>query len=137
MAPNGWVTGRGLPPSPATPHPGSGACSAAVPVPAPPPGVPGLLAPGATGTEEFQGTARVRRQTVAVPDPQKAERLGALCCVALCFGLWWFATRGEPEGRLISQWAVLRPRETFTTFTALWYERYLTCCFIGAQGNNR
>jgi hypothetical protein len=109
MAPNGWVTGRGLPPSPATPHPGSGACSAAVPVPAPPPGVPGLHEPGAIGTEAYQGTARVRRQTVAVPHPQKAECLRALCCVAPCFGLWWCATRGAPEERLISQLAVPSP----------------------------
>ena len=126
MAPDGWVTGRGLPPLPATPHPGSGACSAAVPVPAPPPGVPGLHEPGALGTDEFQGTARVRRQTVAVPHPQKAERLCALCYVALCSGLWWFAARGEPGERLISQLAVPSPRETFTTFLEWWYERYLT-----------
>jgi hypothetical protein len=38
----------------------------------------------------------VRRQTAAVRHSQRAERVCALCCVARCFGLWWFANRGEP-----------------------------------------
>jgi NitT/TauT family transport system permease protein len=52
--------------------------------------------------------------------------LCGMLCIALCFGLWWFVTRGEPEQRLVSEQALPSPRETFATFPKLWSERYLT-----------
>ena len=49
-----------------------------------------------------------------------------LLCLAVCFGLWWFVTRGEPGNRLISENDLPSPRETFAGFPALWYDLYLT-----------
>jgi len=50
---------------------------------------------------------------------------GAFCLV-LCFGLWWFVTRGEPEERILSYTILPSPRETFATFSSLWFDRALT-----------
>jgi NitT/TauT family transport system permease protein len=50
----------------------------------------------------------------------------ALSCLLLCFGLWWFATRGEPDQRMISPLILPSPAETFADFPGLWSERYLT-----------
>ena len=55
----------------------------------------------------------------------KAALLG-LACVAACLGLWWFATRGIPEERLLSPAVIPSPGETFATFPALWFDRALT-----------
>jgi NitT/TauT family transport system permease protein len=55
----------------------------------------------------------------------QAVGMGVLC-VAVCFGLWWLVTRGEPEQRFISQQALPSPAETFASFPSLWSERYLT-----------
>ena len=50
----------------------------------------------------------------------------AAVCVALCFGLWWLATWGEPEERFLKPSLVSSPSETFATFPDLWFERALT-----------
>ncbi|MBI4580140.1 MAG: hypothetical protein HY718_10590, partial [Planctomycetes bacterium] len=47
-------------------------------------------------------------------------------CVAVCLGLWWFATRGEAEERLLSPAVLPSPAETFATFHSLWFDRELT-----------
>jgi ABC-type nitrate/sulfonate/bicarbonate transport system permease component len=52
--------------------------------------------------------------------------LFALLCIAVCFGLWWFVTRGEPEERIFSPYTLPSPKETFDSFSSLWYDRYLT-----------
>src|SRR5579872_1267864 len=36
--------------------------------------------------------------------------------VAVCFGIWWFLTRGVPEERLVSVGILPSPQETFATF---------------------
>jgi ABC-type nitrate/sulfonate/bicarbonate transport system permease component len=51
----------------------------------------------------------------------------SLLCIALCFGLWWFVTRGEPERRILPPSKGLpSPRETFASFPSLWFDRELT-----------
>jgi NitT/TauT family transport system permease protein len=51
----------------------------------------------------------------------------SLLCIALCFGLWWFVTRGEPEQRILPPSKGLpSPRETFASFPSLWFDRELT-----------
>jgi NitT/TauT family transport system permease protein len=47
-------------------------------------------------------------------------------CLALCLGLWWFATLGEPETRLLPPHVLPSPQETFATFPTLWFDRALT-----------
>jgi NitT/TauT family transport system permease protein len=50
-----------------------------------------------------------------------------LLFVALFFGLWWFVTRGEEEGRLVpSSKGLASPQETFASFPSLWFDRELT-----------
>ena len=57
--------------------------------------------------------------------PVAAVALG-LACVAICFGLWWYVTRGEVGAeRIISPVALPSPRETFAEFRSLWYDRKL------------
>ncbi len=52
--------------------------------------------------------------------------LWAAACLAVCFGLWWFVTRGEAEERIVSPLVLPSPAETFADFPSLWSERYLT-----------
>jgi NitT/TauT family transport system permease protein len=53
--------------------------------------------------------------------------LGALC-LALCFGVWWYLTRGPEEERILSSIAtsIYSPKETFAELSNLWFERGLT-----------
>lgn len=53
--------------------------------------------------------------------------LFSLLCVGFCLGLWWLVTRGEPEERILPPSKGLpSPRETFSSFPSLWYDRELT-----------
>jgi NitT/TauT family transport system permease protein len=54
------------------------------------------------------------------------QLLLGILCIALVLGLWWLATSGDPENRLVSRYALPRPAETFASFPMLWSERYLT-----------
>jgi ABC-type nitrate/sulfonate/bicarbonate transport system permease component len=48
-------------------------------------------------------------------------------CIALCFGAWWFVTRGATaEDRIISRTSLPSPGETFETLPSLWFDRALT-----------
>jgi ABC-type nitrate/sulfonate/bicarbonate transport system permease component len=48
-------------------------------------------------------------------------------CIALCFGGWWFVTRGATaEDRIISRTSLPSPGETFESFPSLWFDRALT-----------
>jgi ABC-type nitrate/sulfonate/bicarbonate transport system permease component len=49
-----------------------------------------------------------------------------LACVALCFGAWWFVTRGDPEERILPYAALPSPAETLGSFPSLWFDRELT-----------
>jgi NitT/TauT family transport system permease protein len=49
-----------------------------------------------------------------------------LACIALCFGLWWFVTRGEKvEERIVSPISLPSPAETFGNLKSLVVERDL------------
>jgi NitT/TauT family transport system permease protein len=53
--------------------------------------------------------------------------LMGLLCLAACFALWWFVTRGEAEERILPPSKGLSsPWETFSTFNELWFKRALT-----------
>ncbi len=48
-------------------------------------------------------------------------------CVALCYGLWWYLTEPNAEGdRILNYFALPSPRETFSEFHSLWFDRALT-----------
>jgi ABC-type nitrate/sulfonate/bicarbonate transport system permease component len=50
----------------------------------------------------------------------------SLLCIVVCFGIWWFLTRGVPEERIISLTVLPSPAETFDSFQSLWFDRGLT-----------
>jgi NitT/TauT family transport system permease protein len=50
----------------------------------------------------------------------------SLMCIAACYGIWWFLTRGVPEERIISYSVLPSPSETFASFHSLWFDRGLT-----------
>jgi NitT/TauT family transport system permease protein len=50
----------------------------------------------------------------------------SLLCVTVCYGIWWFLTRGAPEERIISYSVLPSPQETFASFHSLWFDRGLT-----------
>ena len=59
--------------------------------------------------------------------PLWQEVLFGLLFIALCFGLWWFVTRGEEEERIVpSSKGLPSPQETFASFPSLWFDRELT-----------
>jgi ABC-type nitrate/sulfonate/bicarbonate transport system permease component len=60
----------------------------------------------------------------AIPRWQ-ALLIGALG-LAVCFGAWWFVTRGEPENRMLGPTVLPSPLETFKTLPSLWFDRALT-----------
>src|SRR5690242_6083545 len=46
----------------------------------------------------------------------------AASCLVLCYGAWWFVTRGEAEERIFSPLVLPSPAETFSRFSFLWHE---------------
>jgi NitT/TauT family transport system permease protein len=50
----------------------------------------------------------------------------SLLSIVVCYGLWWFLTRGEPEERIVSLTVLPSPAETFASFHSLWFDRGLT-----------
>jgi ABC-type nitrate/sulfonate/bicarbonate transport system permease component len=76
---------------------------------------------GRTITVFLRSGLALRRE---IPTWQTIVCAGA--CIAACFGVWWFVTRGEPEERLISHYTLPSPAETFGSFRSLWEDRYLT-----------
>jgi NitT/TauT family transport system permease protein len=50
----------------------------------------------------------------------------SLLCLAACYGLWWFLTRGDAEQRIVSYSVLPSPDETFASFRSLWFDRGLT-----------
>jgi NitT/TauT family transport system permease protein len=47
-------------------------------------------------------------------------------CMALCLGLWWYVTLGEPEERILPPYKLPSPAETFASFPSLWFDHELT-----------
>lgn len=60
------------------------------------------------------------------PAPRWQAALLGVLCIACCFGIWWFVTRGEAEQRVLSPTVLPSPSETFRTFPTLWFDRALT-----------
>jgi ABC-type nitrate/sulfonate/bicarbonate transport system permease component len=58
--------------------------------------------------------------------PQWQVFLYGVFCIALCIGVWWFVTRGEPEQRILSYTVLPSPGETLSAFSSLWFDRALT-----------
>jgi NitT/TauT family transport system permease protein len=59
--------------------------------------------------------------------PLWQEVVFGLLSIALCFGIWWFVTRGEEEDRILpSSKGLPSPQETFSSFPSLWFDRELT-----------
>ncbi len=59
-----------------------------------------------------------------------------LICGAACalffLGVWWYATRGENEERILSPLVLTSPSETLATFPSLWFDRALTRNFAAS-----
>ncbi len=60
------------------------------------------------------------------PAPVWQVAVGSLLCLAVCYGLWWFLTRGPGEERLLGYSVLPSPAETFSSFPSLWFDRALT-----------
>lgn len=50
----------------------------------------------------------------------------SLLSIVVCYGLWWFLTRGAPEDRIVNVTVLPSPAETFASFHSLWFDRGLT-----------
>ena len=78
-----------------------------------------------------QSPARSRRFlgslfAIREPAPLWQVLLASLLCIAACFALWWFLTRGAPEERILGYSVLPSPRETFSEVHSLWFDRALT-----------
>ncbi|MBI3865235.1 MAG: ABC transporter permease subunit [Planctomycetia bacterium] len=47
-------------------------------------------------------------------------------CLAVCYCVWWFLTRGSGEERILSYSVLPSPDEVFSSFPSLWFDRALT-----------
>jgi ABC-type nitrate/sulfonate/bicarbonate transport system permease component len=47
-------------------------------------------------------------------------------CLVVCYGIWWYLTRGMPNEPIISPLVLPSPAETFASFHSLWFDRGLT-----------
>lgn len=50
----------------------------------------------------------------------------SVLCLVVCYGLWWYLTRGPYEERILSYAVLPSPTETFSSFQSLWFDRGLT-----------
>lgn len=50
----------------------------------------------------------------------------SILCLVVCYGLWWYLTRGPYEERILSYAILPSPAETFSSFHSLWFDRGLT-----------
>lgn len=67
-----------------------------------------------------------RTTTLRQPAPLWQQAVFSVLCLVVCFGLWWFLTRGPGEERILSYAVLPSPAETFGSFHSLWFDRGLT-----------
>ncbi|MCC6749472.1 MAG: ABC transporter permease [Deltaproteobacteria bacterium] len=60
------------------------------------------------------------------PPSLAARALAGSACLGVIFLVWWWATRGAAEERLISPATLGSPSEVFGSFKSLWFDRALT-----------
>lgn len=60
------------------------------------------------------------------PAPLWQVPLFNMLCLATCYLLWWWLTRGEGEERILGYSTLPSPSETFASFPSLWFDRELT-----------
>jgi NitT/TauT family transport system permease protein len=89
-------------------------------------GAAGHLVPTAT-TPPQPGRGGLGALALRRSVPLWAQVVLGILCVAVCLGLWWYVTRGEPDERILSYYTIPSPKETFSKFyPELWVERELT-----------
>jgi len=99
------------------------------PVTDPPAGAPGDVLQNTTTTA---AAAAPRRRTLGDLFAIRKEAplwqvvLCSLLCIVVCYGIWWYLTRGVPEERIVSLSVLPSPEETFASFHELWFDRGLT-----------
>src|SRR5208283_3678625 len=97
-------------------------------LPPPGPAPPGVLPRRHIGKRFFPLFRNAFALRKEIPTWQMA--FAAVCCIAVCYGLWWFVTRdvvrGDTTERLLSHYTLPSPAETFASFPSLWSDRYLT-----------
>jgi ABC-type nitrate/sulfonate/bicarbonate transport system permease component len=60
------------------------------------------------------------------PAPRWQMLLLGLLCTAACLALWYWATLGRAEERILGPTVLPSPKETFASFHSLWFDRALT-----------
>lgn len=50
----------------------------------------------------------------------------SVLCMVVCYGIWWYLTRGSYEERILTYAVLPSPAETFSSFRSLWFDRGLT-----------
>ena len=76
----------------------------------------------------YRGLSWVSRRFFVLrkPAPRWQTLLLGLFCMAACLALWYWATLGRPEERILSPSVLPSPKETFASFHSLWFDRALT-----------
>jgi NitT/TauT family transport system permease protein len=69
----------------------------------------------------FAGFFRIRDEPGVL-----AKLFWGTLCVALVFFLWWYATRGPVEHRILNRSTLGSPAEVFGSVKSLWFDRALT-----------
>jgi NitT/TauT family transport system permease protein len=92
---------------------------------------PAMAAPAVPAAATPAAAARPRRRTwkffgIRQSAPRWQVLFFSLLCIATVGALWWYLTSGPYEERIVSYNKLPSPRETFSTFKELWFDRGLT-----------
>ena len=92
------------------------------PTPAPEEAAPEAVEESAAAAKtQAAGLFALRR-----PLPKWQSAAIGILSILVLLALWWMATAGAPEERMISPTALPSPAETFDSFSELWFDRALT-----------
>src|SRR4051794_33578585 len=98
------------PPAPAEPERSSGTSGLMTP---PHPAFP----PATSKAFAFRGVFAIRQTA-----PTWQMVVSSLLCLAVCYGLWWYVTRGPYDQRILPYSVLPSPAETFASFHSLWFD---------------